>query len=285
MKVLILGGGGMAGHLIKELLLETTDCEVWWTVRDSPTHPRAMLLDASKDVSLRHLIEYVSPDVVINAIGILNQVAEQNLVTAIRLNSLLPHHLALLADVYRYRLIHISTDCVFSGATGPYAEDDPMDGTSVYAKTKSLGEVTASPSLTIRTSIVGPELKANGIGLFHWFMQQTGDITGYQNVRWNGVTTLELAKFVHKCLTNNLMGLVHLCHPTPISKYELLTVFDRVFPKLGRNIIPASRPVSNKTLHNTRADVSWDAVEYTQMIQELRDWMNSHAKEAYLYAT
>src|SRR5690606_27782525 len=107
-------------------------------------------------------------------------------------------------------LIHISTDCVFSGKKGDYIETDQKDGSSVYAQSKSLGEITGDNILTIRTSIIGPELKNNGIGLFHWFMSQQGQIQGYSNVFWNGVTTLELAKVIHRLINKQMDGLIHI---------------------------------------------------------------------------
>jgi len=281
MKILIFGGQGMAGHMIADYLSERTDHDIVTTVRSNAVSPKQILLDARAEQEVVSVVAELRPDVVINAVGLLNDHAAERLGDAIAVNSLLPHRLARLGEQFGYRLIHISTDCVFSGGEGEYTETDTADGLTVYAKTKSLGEVTYGNHLTIRTSIIGPELKAEGIGLFHWFMRQNGDIWGYRHVFWNGVTTLELAKAVEWLLPRNLTGIVHVGGKEKLSKYELLLLLKDVFERKTVTIKPFDGVPSDKSLVSTRSDVTYSVPPYPQMLRELREWMKSHPKYYY----
>jgi len=107
------------------------------------------------------------------------------------------------------KIIQISTDCVFSGKDGGYKEDSFRDGDTIYARTKALGEINNNKDLTIRTSIIGPDINEDGIGLFHWFMKQSGTIYGFRNAYWTGVTTIELAKGIEKFIEYNVTGIYH----------------------------------------------------------------------------
>ncbi|ATH93707.1 dTDP-4-dehydrorhamnose reductase [Bacillus glycinifermentans] len=282
MKLLILGGNGMAGHVLKEFFASKTQYDVFWTQRHSlPDDPHCFFLDVTNTDELKKLLEKVNPDVVINATGILNDAARQHLLDAIHVNSILPHLLSDMSGNYHYYLIHISTDCVFSGSKGKYTETDPKDGGSVYAQTKSLGEVTDDKNLTIRTSIIGPELK-DGIGLFHWFMNQKQTIKGFRNVFWNGLTTLELAKAIEELLEHRLTGLIHLTGNRFISKYELLLSINQTFER-GVAIIPDDDARSDKSLVMTREDVPYQPVSYEQMLEELKRWIDDRP-HLYQYA-
>ncbi|MCG3055850.1 sugar nucleotide-binding protein, partial [Escherichia coli] len=132
---------------------------------------------------------------------------------------------------YQGKLIHISTDCVFLGDKGNYTESDAPDGTSIYAQSKQLGEIISDKHLTVRTSIIGPELKTDGIGLFLWFMKQTGKIKGYKRALWNRVTTIELAKAIEVFIQQDVTGLYHLATEPKISKFDLLQLMKEVFQK------------------------------------------------------
>ncbi|MFN2744748.1 SDR family oxidoreductase [Bacillus sp. z60-18] len=273
MRLLILGGNGMAGHVLKEYFSAKEHYEVFWTQRQTlPNDLNCFFLDAANTDELKKLLQKVKPDAVINAVGILNDAARQRLVEAIHINSVLPHLLSEMSSIYDYRLIHISTDCVFSGAKGKYTETDAKDGSSIYAQTKSLGEVTDGQNLTVRTSIIGPELK-DGIGLFHWFMKQKNSVHGYKNVFWNGLTTLELAKAIEQLLTSNVNGLIHLTGNRFISKYELLVLINQTFSK-GITVTPEYRTRSDKSLVMTREDVPYQPVGYEQMLAELKQWID-----------
>jgi dTDP-4-dehydrorhamnose reductase len=284
MKILILGGRGMAGHMIKDYLMEATNHKVWDTVRGPADDPRSLPLDATNESDVLEVLEKIQPDVVINAIGILNEEAIRRPKEAIYVNSLLPHLLADFGERLGYKLIHISTDCVFSGKKGNYTETDIPDGISFYAKTKSAGEIIDKANLTIRTSIVGPELKRDGIGLFHWFMGQSRGIKGFSSVFWNGVTTLELAKAIAWTLEQDIRGLVHLAAPTKISKHTLLNLFKTVFERATISIQPYDAIESDKSLVNTRADFSYQVPYYVDMITELKQWMDRKEREVYPYA-
>lgn len=273
MKILLLGGGGMAGHIIEDYLKRETLNDVIVTTRKKNQDGR-LFFDAKNLNQIQELISKIKPDRVINCIGLLNHSASENIRDAILINSLLPHELSRLLDEYGGKLIHISTDCVYSGLKGNYAETDEPDGTSVYARTKILGEIANTHHLTIRTSIIGPEIK-EGIGLFQWFTKQEGDIMGYKNVSWNGVTTLELAKFIAEAIEDDFQGLYHLTALESLSKYELLTLIQSVFEKKDVKIHPAEQPISDRTLLNTRDDISYHVPTYLVMLHELKKWMDA----------
>jgi dTDP-4-dehydrorhamnose reductase len=277
MKVLVLGGSGMAGHMIVQYFKRKTDFEVLYTTRDS-RFKGSISLDVRNFNDVEEVIKKHRPDIVINAVGLLNEHAESQVEDALLVNSLLPYHLANLLDSIDSKLIHISTDCVFSGKKGDYIETDEKDGTNVYAKTKALGEIERDPHLTIRTSIIGPELKEDGIGLFLWFMKQKGTIHGYENVYWNGVTTLQLSKTIKQCISNNVSGLHHLCNDTKISKYELLQQFKSVFEKDDVIILPYKHLKVDKSLKNTRDDIQSTVPGYKEMLYELKAWMRDEVQ-------
>lgn len=284
MKLLVFGGLGMAGHVVKQYFSDQPQFEVWDTARTaSPGDPRSFALDIRDRSRVQELLDAIKPDVVINAVGLLNEEASRRQAEAIEVNSLFPHQLAQWAEIYPFRLIHISTDCVFSGLRGDYTESDPADGATLYARTKSLGEVQGPNTLTIRTSIIGPELKPNGIGLFHWFMQQTGEIPGYSEVFWNGVTTLELAKAIHWCFQHPIHGLVHLAGQPKLSKYALLQMLQTQFAKDDVIIYKYDRYTSDKSLLSTRADFTYAVSDYPQMIAEMHTWMTRHHRGLYTY--
>ncbi|MGM7700952.1 dTDP-4-dehydrorhamnose reductase family protein [Pseudalkalibacillus sp. Hm43] len=272
MKLLVLGGKGMAGHVMVEYFRTRSLYDVVYTHRNKSC-TEGIYLNASDYTAVESLIAREKPNVLINCIGILNQFAEQNVQEAILVNSLLPHVLQNAMDKMNGRLIHISTDCVFEGEQGDYPEQATPDGQSMYAKTKFLGEIIKPPHLTVRTSIIGPELK-DGIGLFQWFMKQTGQVNGYVNVFWNGVTTLELAKAVHHFIEENVSGLYHLTAPEKVSKYTLLKYIQDTFDRRDLSLVPFENAHCDRTLLNTREDVRYTVVPYEVMLQELRDWMD-----------
>ncbi|MBU8757007.1 SDR family oxidoreductase [Priestia megaterium] len=272
MKILILGGKGMAGHVITRYFQQKPEYHVFYTSRD-PEDKDGIYVDITNLTKLEEVIESIKPDITINCIGILNEHATNNNKLAFQVNSLLPHQLVKLTERCQGKLIHISTDCVFSGNKGDYTESDIPDGTSVYAQSKQLGEIISDNHLTIRTSIIGPELKEDGIGLFLWFMQQTGVIKGYEKVWWNGVTTLELAKAIEVMIKQNVTGLYHLGSKEKISKFELLRIIQEIFEKNNVKIIPDSHIVLDRTIKSTRTDVEYTIPSYKHMLLELKDWM------------
>lgn len=274
MKVFIFGSRGMAGHVMKDYFIKSTNYEVYTSSRTNENRNHHFKLDVLDTAKVYQVLEQVKPNVIINCIGILNEAAEQNRKEAFEVNGVFPHRLAKWADNHQAKVIQISTDCVFDGKKGNYSEADKPNGTSSYALSKRLGELIHTPHITIRTSIIGPELKQNGIGLFQWFMNQTGEIYGYKNARWNGITTLQLAKVTHALTQSNLSGLFHITAPTAISKYELLKLIQSVFQKNDVTITPTDKPIIDRTLKNTRSDFSYKIPDYETMLIEMKEWMN-----------
>lgn len=282
MKIMVIGGRGMAGHMVVDYLSSETEHVVFYTVRGQKTSARnAYVVDVMNAKEIQILLQQVKPDIVINCVGLLNDNASKRRIESIYVNGLFPHLLAKYGDDIGFKLIHISTDCVFSGKKGDYIENDETDGATVYAKTKSLGEVVQGDHLTIRTSIIGPEIKPDGIGLFHWFMQQRGEILGYRKVYWSGVTTLELAKAIEWSIKRNVKGLVHLTGPRKISKFDLLGLLKTVFDRQDIVIVPYDGKISDKSLTNTREDFNYSVSEYREMLEELKIWMDTRGKGGY----
>ncbi|MFE5320265.1 SDR family oxidoreductase [Paenibacillus sp. NPDC056579] len=275
MRVLVIGGDEIVGHLLIPYLLERTPYEVFCTTRQKSLLPKGLYLDANDDVMVEKLIDIVAPDVIVNGTSIVNDMARQREVEAYRINGLLPHQLVRLANRHNIRLIHMSTDGVFSGQRGLYEERHIPEGTSVYAKTKALGEINQSRHVTIRTSLIGPEPDAAGIGLLDWFLRQKGDIRGFVNVMWNGVTSLELAKFIHFTLEQgkHLSGIVHLTSPEIISKYDLLLMLQQLFHRNEIRIHPYDGIELDRTLKCTRQDIGYEVPSYASMLSELLEFM------------
>lgn len=276
-KVIILGGSGMAGHMIKAYF-EENNYDVYWTNINQSNSSKEFEYDIMKNMEyLESIVKKIKPDLVINAVGILNKSAEDDHVLAIKVNTLFPHYVAKLAHQYKFKMIHMSTDCVFSGKKGNYSETDMPDATSMYGRSKSLGEVYDENILTLRTSIIGPDPNKNGIGLFHWFMNQTGNVNGYTNAIWSGVTTLELAKGMKKAYEENLNGLYQFVNNKTIDKYSLLNLFQKTMNKNDVTIIPFDQFSENKSLINTRKDFDYEIPSYETMVEEMGEWIKKHS--------
>lgn len=272
MKILILGAGGMLGHITYDYFKEK-DYEVFGT---DLKNKKLIYYDAYENMEdVEKIVDNVKPQVVINCIGILNQVAENNKLLAVKLNSLLPHYLDMLSNKYNYKLIHVSTDCVFSGKRGQYNENDLSDAESFYGRSKALGEIINEKNLTLRTSIVGPDINEKGIGLFNWFMKQEGSINGYSKVIWSGVTTLQLAKVFEYSINNNLTGLHIAVNNEIISKYELLNLFVKYIKK-EIEIKPYDGVFENKSMINTKNEFKEVIPSYDEMIKEMCEWIKIH---------
>lgn len=272
-KILILGAAGMAGHIIKARLESEENFLVESLARSEEFLNVSHVLDIYNFQELEKLLKG-KYDVVVNAVGLLNEYAELHPDKAILINSYLPHFLAQNGIINNYKLIHISTDCVFSGKKGNYRVTDLKDGEGFYATSKSLGEVF-DPHLTIRTSIVGPELKSDGIGLFGWFMKQKGEVNGFTEAKWSGVTTYVLADAICKAIEMEITGLYQLTNNTKISKYELLRIFKDVFER--NNVILHAVPGKSvdKSLINERQDLDFDVPDYLEMVIQMKMKMES----------
>lgn len=281
-KILVIGSKGMAGHMIKEYLTQK-EYDVYGTFREKEEknlEANEFYLDAFDKEKLEEILKKVKPDFVINCIGILNQFAENNPDIAIYVNGYFPHYLDRLSEKYGYKLIHITTDCVFSGKKGNYTEDDFRDADSYYGRSKAIGEVNNNRTLTFRTSIIGPDINKDGIGLFNWFMKQEGRIKGYSNVFWSGVTTLELAKAIEASFSQNISGLIHLVNNEKIPKYDLLKLFSKYMNK-DIEIEKYEDYFSDKSLIRTKEDFNYKVPEYEKMIEELSRWIKINNRYGY----
>jgi dTDP-4-dehydrorhamnose reductase len=274
-RYLILGVNGMTGHMIAQYLSEQGRCVTGFARTQSEVCD-TIIGDALCENDINKALDISGCDVVVNAIGILNKAVDRDERTGRYLNARLPHLLAEKLEHKDAKLIHISTDCVFSGDRGKYTEADCPDAVSLYGITKAEGEIMDDKNLTFRTSIVGPELKTNGIGLFHWFMSQKEPVYGYRNVIWSGVTSLQLAKTIMMDEEVHATGLVHLCNNTPISKYSLLKLFNQYCRNCKTEILENIDIVNDKSLVQTRTDVSFDVPDYETMVREMAMWINAH---------
>lgn len=231
-------------------------------------------VDADNFAGISAAIKAVHPEVIINCIGIIKQLpqAEEPLV-AIAINALLPHQIAAVADPLGCRVIHISTDCVFSGKKGNYREGDPSDAEDLYGRTKFLGELTSAPGLTLRTSIIGHELKGGRHGLVEWFLAQTGRIRGFTRAIYSGFPTTELARIIHRQVlpASDLNGLYHLS-AHPISKYELLRIVARQYGK-EIEIEPYDDFVSDRSLDSSlfRGVTGYEPPSWVDLVARMHD--------------
>ncbi|GAB6057115.1 dTDP-4-dehydrorhamnose reductase family protein [Desulfonatronum parangueonense] len=282
MRILIIGGNGMLGHMLLKYLGRYFDTKA--TLRGTRhdyahgglliaenTVENIMLGPGGNLAALNNLLRQWLPNVIVNAAGVVKQrPSADDAVTAISINSLLPHQLAAMAGQIGARLIHFSTDCVFSGSRGFYTEDDLPDATNLYGRSKLLGEVSGAGCLTLRTSLVGRELPGTGGSLFEWFLSQKGPVRGFPNALFSGFTTLEMAKIVQRLITERPIeeGIWHVA-ASPISKYDLLVL---VRERLGLRveIVPDPSFCIDRTLNGTRFErkCSYTAPDWPTMIDE-----------------
>lgn len=277
MKVLVLGSTGMAGHTVTLYFKEQG-----YDVTAYSMKPFAFVTniigDAFETDKFKQMLLEGKYDLVINCIGLLNQVADNNPAMAVYLNSYLPHVIADTLWNTPTKLIHMSTDCVFAGNTGPYLESSLRDGRTFYDRSKALGEVEDNKNLTFRNSIIGPDMTVEGIGLFNWFMKQRGLIRGFTKAMWTGVTTLTLAKAMEQAANENLTGLYNLVNNANISKYDLLDLFNKYFRGNSLTIEPTESLDLDKTLVRGREDFSFMVPSYEQQVIEMKEWVDAHKK-------
>lgn len=275
MKFLVLGCNGMAGHMIS-LYLKEQGHDVLGFALTRSTLVESVAGDATDAAFMRELVGHNRYDAIINCIGLLNQFAENNKADAAYLNAYLPHFLAQLTEKSHTQVIHMSTDCVFSGKRGQYTEDDLRDGESFYDRSKALGELDDDRNITLRNSIVGPDINRNGIGLLNWFMQQHGEVTGYTRAMWTGQTTLQLAKTMEMAARERAHGLYNTVPDNSISKCDLLGLFNKYIRKEKVRIIPVDKMAADKSLKRTRWDFNYSIPDYEKMVAELGEWMRQH---------
>jgi len=280
MKILVFGITGMLGHKAFSIFSENPKLETFGTVRNAADITNYFKgsnnifynVDALNPESAFKLIEKLNPDIILNCIGVIKQLKEaKDPILSIEINSLFPHKLARYIRNSQTRLIHISTDCVFSGDIGNYKEGDISDAKDLYGKSKNLGElINYDNCITLRTSIIGPELKGK-LSLLEWFLSQEKPIKGFTNAIYSGFTTLELIniieKYVIKKPTKN--GLYHLSS-NPISKFELLKIIAKKYDKKNE-IEPFEDFKNNKSLNSDlfKKDFGYIVKSWEQMISEM----------------
>lgn len=279
MKILVLGGDGMLGHQLLKQLGSQHNLRV--TVRGAlhsyGSHGLFHAGNTFDNVDVRstdRLMETLAsftPDAVINAVGIVKQRAEaRESIPSLELNSLLPHRLAIICQAMGARLVHISTDCIFSGRTGNYKETDASDAEDLYGKSKFLGEVHEKHCVTLRTSIIGPELSRKS-GLLEWFLAQRGRVYGYKNAIFSGLTTQELSRVIDLLLTSfpDASGLYHVSSE-PISKFDLLELVRERF-QLDTEVFPQHEFRCDRSLDSTlfRNRFGYLPPDWTSMIDEV----------------
>ncbi len=273
MNIVVLGAHGMAGHVISKYL-KSQGHSVIDVARTGA--------DISVDFEHRHSVDQMFDqlqldrvDYVINCVGLLVKDSIDRPDRAACLNSWLPHYLEHCLSTTSVKLVHLSTDCVFDGAKGNYTETDPHSETNSYGRSKSLGEVNNAKDITFRMSIIGPELKATGTGLFNWFVNRSGaEVSGWENAWWNGVTTLQLAKCIDRYMQNPVIsGVYHVVNNNvKINKYELLCKINEIY-NVGKTVIRTTGPKPvDKILVDTRQQFDFGIPDYTVQLTELRDF-------------
>ncbi len=279
MRFLICGCNGMAGHTIS-LYLKERGHFVFGFDRQQSNLIDSVAGDACDKEFVKNLVLSGNYDTVINCIGILNQAAEDNKALATYLNSYFPHFLAEITKDTNIQVIHMSTDCVFSGKRGEYTENDFQDGTTFYDRSKALGELNDNKNITLRNSIVGPDINPKGIGLLNWFMQQNNEINGYTKAMWTGQTTLQLAKTMEYAALHKSHGLVNTVPDRSISKCDLCGLFNK-YLRDGKIIIhPVEGINADKSLKRTNFEFDYLIPDYETQVRELADWIYKH-KELY----
>ncbi len=268
MKVLVLGSKGMAGHQVVKHLTKSGHT-VHTLARDHATYE----MDVEDMAGVQQLMENVAHgyDYIINCIGLLVADCNARPDRAVIINSWFPRMLEQVTTNTDTRVVHISTDCVFNGSQGNYTESDIPTETNVYGRSKSLGEIINSKDITFRTSIIGPELKESGTGLFHWFANHSPSrVEGWTNAIWSGVTTLQLAKCIEIYIENPVIsGLYHLTNNANISKFNLICLFEDKI-NTGKTIVRSQGPKTiDKSLLDTRQDIDFQIPSYKTMIAEM----------------
>ena len=282
-KVLVLGAGGMLGSTLVRYLALKSDVEVYgsarahYSISGLPLELQSVIrvpVNAQHSDDLTSLFADIRPDVVINCIGLVKQLAaSNNPLICIPINSVLPHRLASLCSISKARLIHFSTDCVFSGSSGMYKESDSPDAVDLYGLSKLLGEPNHVNTITLRTSLIGHELIGKR-SLVSWFLSQSGSVQGFRRAIFSGLPTVEIARVVHELVLPNteLRGLYHLS-VDPISKYELLSLISQVY-KHDIQIYPEDEFIIDRSLDSSRFRLSTGFLPkpWIQLIRQMHDF-------------
>lgn len=284
-KVLVLGATGMLGNAVLRLFAQSPDYEVTGSARSTsalrllPADLSARVVcgvDVENTDSLISLFTKVRPDVVINCIGLIKQLADANdPLAAIPINSLLPHRLARLCGLAGARLVHMSTDCIFSGAKGMYTEADASDAKDLYGRSKYLGEVDYSHAITLRTSIIGHEL-SSAHSLVGWFLAQQGSVRGFRRAIFSGLPTVELARVIRDYVVPHpeLHGVYHVS-AEPINKFDLLTLISKAYGKTI-DIEPDDSLTIDRSLDSSRFRQATDyqPQPWSELVSRMHEFLN-----------
>ena len=289
MRILVLGGDGMLGHQLLKQLSANHEVRVTLRQDEGQYHHYGLFnqtntyygIDVRSFELLAEVFAEFQPDAVINAIGIVKQrSSSKESVPSIELNALLPHKLSLLCKTAGARLVHMSTDCVFSGIKGSYVESDMPDATDLYGRSKLLGELTGSHCITLRTSIIGVELSRKK-SLVEWYLAQKGEIKGFQKAIYTGFTTIEMARVIEFLLLDcpKLHGVWHVASK-PINKFDLLKMLTKA---LARNDIVLKPDVDFICDRSLLADAfiketGYRLPEWGEMIDELASEINNRGE-------
>ena len=288
MNILILGISGMLGNILFKYLTSLKRYEVFGTIRSledkkfftNIDDTKINILDnINKFENISNLIEKIRPALVINCIGVIKQKKEILIPSeTIKVNSLFPHQVNQVCSDFNVRFIQFSTDCVFSGSRGNYIEDDIPDCSDFYGRSKLLGEINQSPnSITLRTSIIGTELKGNA-SLLDWFLSQSNQVLGYKNAIFSGFTTLEISKIINNVIIPNpkLSGIYHLASK-PINKFSLLSIVKKIFKK-RISIIPDYNLSINRSLNSEKfyLQTKYIAPSWMEMITDLYNYKKNN---------
>lgn len=277
MRFMVLGATGMAGHMVALYLQERGHEVLGWSRRPAVFLEQHAEGDAYDLDGLFSTMAGFKPDVVVNCIGLLLADSEAHHDQAVYLDAYFPHAVASMSELIGARVFHLSTDCVFKGNGGPYSESSVPDAMEFYGRAKALGELRDSRNLTLRQSIVGPDIDPAGVGLLNWFMTQSGSVDGWTSAVWTGLTTLELAKAVEACASEGATGLVNMVPDgTGVTKFELLSLFNRCFR--GGEIVVRSVEGhgADKSLVRTDLLDAYRPEPYEQQMDELSTWIRSH---------
>jgi dTDP-4-dehydrorhamnose reductase len=279
MKILIVGAGGMLGHVLYTELQKKH--EVIGTVRKEKWNPD-LLSDYDIEYTQKYdqLIENFRPDFVINCVGIIKQRQEStDRILAIKTNSLWPHQLAKICEKHQAKVIHFSTDCVFSGKQGNYQVEDLADARDTYGLTKYMGEIDYPHTLTLRTSIIGHELNSN-ISLVDWFLSQKQNCKGYINAIYSGFPTVYVAEFLDNFIFKSFICGIYHFSSNPINKFELLKLiadqYDKKIPILPDEELKIDRSLNSDHL---RELLNFKPPTWKELIKQ----MNEQFRDSKLY--
>jgi dTDP-4-dehydrorhamnose reductase len=282
-KILVFGANGMLGSAIYNYIAFDREFEVLGTYRSGRItegliqHRKARLVQCSFDPGALYaidLIKKIKPTTVINCIGVIKQLPQASeVLTAVPINTVLPHQLNATCQSVGARFIHFSTDCVFSGHTGNYKETVQPDAVDLYGLSKYLGEVNAKGSLTLRTSIIGHELRSKN-SLLEWFLSQDKQVMGFTNAYFSGLPTNEVARVVLKIIKSypHLFGLYHLA-AEKISKHDLLTKINKIYRK-NLDILPDGKLQIDRSLNADRlsSKISYKPRSWDELILEMQSF-------------